>query len=469
MKIIVFGIGQALKKRIGRINISDVVCFTDNSVASDGMMYGRPLVSPDQLEDFDYDLIVISSFRFFNEIKSQLIDDLKVPEQKITGIENYLGTDDNYQGRVVHETYISDLFDALNIFNVKSVLDYGEGLVEEGFLDKTDIRFERLSVKVIQITGTRNKTERLSCDLYDREYDLAGEAGYNYDAGINLYRTVENELLKHCSYVFRFLPSDWRINRDVHITGRIVSGYFTDVEVIENKEQPDIAMYVVGHRDFRLKSRSSVYKRIMAGVNRDIPDGYISDMAGDSISSYNEKINELTALYWIWKNTNDDIVGLCHYRRYFSTKDGKRILRENDIKSLLEKYDVIVTNSTLGKSQENIIKYDVGDRVYDEAYRIIRKHLGIKQGKYLDTFEYVMHSDAMYPCHMFITRRVILDRYCEFLFSFITDAADEFDISGKKGRARRTIGFFAERMLTVWLLKQDYHICQLPVKFFEDM
>ena len=42
------------------------------------------------------------------------------------------------------------------------------------------------------------------------------------------------------------------------------------------------------------------------------------DDTGDNISYKNSYYNELTVMYWAWKNLKDvDVIGLCHYRRYF--------------------------------------------------------------------------------------------------------------------------------------------------------
>ena len=72
--------------------------------------------------------------------------------------------------------------------------------------------------------------------------------------------------------------------------------------------------------------------------------GFQRDDEGDNISEKNPQYCELTAQYWAWKNLTDaQIMGLVHYRRYFTTdlyaKNWKdAILTADQIRQLLRQY-----------------------------------------------------------------------------------------------------------------------------------
>ena len=44
---------------------------------------------------------------------------------------------------------------------------------------------------------------------------------------------------------------------------------------------------------------------------------YIFDDTGDNISHLNHWFGQLTGLYWVWKNTDDDIIGTNTYRIFW--------------------------------------------------------------------------------------------------------------------------------------------------------
>ena len=90
-------------------------------------------------------------------------------------------------------------------------------------------------------------------------------------------------------------------------------------------------LYVATHKSYNQVQDQDLYIPILVGANKNIGEkNYLRDNQGDNnISDRNFTFCELTGLYWIWKNSKDDIVGLCHYRRYFGKN--KRFFKQNSI------------------------------------------------------------------------------------------------------------------------------------------
>ena len=107
----------------------------------------------------------------------------------------------------------------------------------------------------------------------------------------------------------------------------------------------DIKIYIATHKSFT-PPKNDIYIPLQVGAEGKKDLGYLKDNTGDNISSMNPYYCELTGMYWMWKNTSADIIGLVHYRRYFYDKyifsDPKKILDKKTIQNMMSKYDVIV-------------------------------------------------------------------------------------------------------------------------------
>lgn len=238
----------------------------------------------------------------------------------------------------------------------------------------------------------------------------------------------------------------------------------------------DFCIYVVTHKptphDGKLPDE---YKIIHAGRALKEDLGYLGDDSGDNISHLNLYINEITALYWMWKNTSHTTIGLCHYRRFFTeatdlTFAYDKILTKDAALKLLERYDIIV--STIGyemMTQRELIRNDCGEELTTFAEGVIKKYLLKTQPDYLESFEQVMNMVAIYKCNMFVARRDIFEAYCKWLFSFYIDATEEIvrtvGLEEVSGNPRRILGYFSERMMTIWLMKNRLRIKELDFMF----
>ena len=209
-------------------------------------------------------------------------------------------------------------------------------------------------------------------------------------------------------------------------------------------------IYVVKHKEDEKKYPPG-YKELKVGK--------ISDhLLEDNIEHLNPFINELTGLYYIWKNTKDDIVGLCHYRRVF-VEDGKPLSWEMVVEKA-NSCDIVVSRSTTFQKpiRENLRDhFCVTKDVFDKYYNIITsREPGLRE---------FWETDVFHPNNIFIARREIADGYCKWLFPLIVPIAEQFSWENNNGDAvhTRMVGYMSERLLSYYILKNGlyYEGCEV--------
>lgn len=283
-----------------------------------------------------------------------------------------------------------------------------------------------------------------------------------------IYVRNDSEMHKYIDNNSKFFS---RVNALTASTGRWLFCY-------RHAPKKNFAMYVVTHKkmpDEIAENLPEGYKIIHAGRTLAEDLGYIGDNTGDNISHLNPYINELTAFYWVWKNTNHSIVGTAHYRRFLTdTGDSnfaiEKILTEESAEKFLERYDVIATMFYGVLTQREEIGAEYSDLVVEFARSIIEKHMMNAQPDYLDAFDYVLNSTNFYRYNIVVTRKHVFDAYYSWLFSFFIDAVDEMIKSIQfTEKNQRLAGFFGERMLSVWLYKNRLRVKELEIMKVPDL
>ena len=185
----------------------------------------------------------------------------------------------------------------------------------------------------------------------------------------------------------------------------------------------------------------------------------VRDNTGDHISEKNREYCELTALYWIWKNTSSQYAGLCHYRRHFELNE---VLLDQLCKS---EVDVAVTVPILNfPSVKEVYSQDH----VKQDWEIMMEAIGILQPKYQKAAEEVETGIYYYGYNMFFARKEIVDDYCSWLFPILAYCESHCE-KKEDPYQNRYIGFLAERLLTVYLKGHEgkYKVVHVRKHFVE--
>lgn len=228
-----------------------------------------------------------------------------------------------------------------------------------------------------------------------------------------------------------------------------------------------MVMYIITHKKFE-QAYPKGYRRLLVGAQTKNGSylGYLKDNQGENISEKNKNYCELTGLYWMWKNVEDQKIGLSHYRRYFKSEKNNSIITIKELDKLLDRYDwIVATPWKLGywhfRKNSVLNQYRLNHNIKD--MNVVREVICEKYPDYICDFDYVMNSDNMSPYNMFYTNRKNMDEYCSWLFDILFEVDGRIDISDYDSYQARVYGFLSERLFNVYLRHRKYNIKYLDV------
>lgn len=216
----------------------------------------------------------------------------------------------------------------------------------------------------------------------------------------------------------------------------------------------NIKIIVATHKPYRMPE-DDIYLPLHVGRAGKADIGFQGDDTGDNISEKNPNFCELTGLYWAWKNLDADYIGLAHYRRHFSVKHKKdkfeSILTRQQLEKILETTDVVLPkrrNYYVETIYSHYAHTFDGSHL-DKTRSIIEK----KCPEYLNSFDKVMKSRGAHMFNMFIMKKELADKYCEWLFDILFELEKVIDTSGMTAFEARLFGRVSEMLLDVWIEK----------------
>ena len=239
-------------------------------------------------------------------------------------------------------------------------------------------------------------------------------------------------------------------------------------KVIEENEA-DIKIIVATHKAYWMPS-DKLYLPVRVGAEGKEEDfGFMPDNAGENISQKNANYCELTGLYWAWKNLDCEYLGLAHYRRHFTmlsgTNDRRDVLSLDQARGLLTDTDVLLPVKRNYWIETNYQQYVHAHHAedLDETRRILEE----RYPEYLVAYDKSMKRTTGHRFNMFIMKKALSDRYCEWLFDVLFELEKRLDISEYSTNDKRVFGFVSERLLDVWMETNGIKYKDIPYIFLE--
>lgn len=234
-----------------------------------------------------------------------------------------------------------------------------------------------------------------------------------------------------------------------------------------------MSIYIITHKSFESFTNSKAYKTLLVGaVKNEGRSNYLrDDDFPNHISEKNPHFCELTGAYWIWKKSQESIVGLVHYRRFFEGEAGKS-LEIDEVRKHLATYDVILPK----KQKVTSFKIPCGMKKHfatvqglegQQSWEVMERVLKTKYPEMSEAFNRFEKQKSGYFYNMCIMKKETFAAYHEWLFDILFQVEKELDISSFSPYNQRMFGFLSERLMTFWVEYHQLAVKELPVVFTE--
>lgn len=262
----------------------------------------------------------------------------------------------------------------------------------------------------------------------------------------------------------------------------------------------DLKIYIMYYKKGQILPLEEYYSPVYCGQfpGKAGLKGFKDD-AGEEISAKNPFYSELTGIYWVWKNTKQDLTGICHYRRYFTIQEepwhlrlkyfllhpfkfqwgpnpliytsnvGKYsswVLTEGQAKEIFSAYQIILPRARKVRYsiERHYAKYhDRGD------LDLITRLLADRCPDFLPTWSQVLQGNTLYANNMFVLPSGPYEEFMEWWFGMLFAFEQASELSRYQGYQQRVLGFVAERLLTLWVFHQQLIIKELPLIYFKKL
>lgn len=221
----------------------------------------------------------------------------------------------------------------------------------------------------------------------------------------------------------------------------------TKSEQQENPKNPDgFVMYTVGnHRDKPLENPPILNDYecpIQAGAAlSEKRIATLADNSGDNISDKNKQYCEMSAVYWIWKNTTQEWTGIEHYRRRLLVEPQ---MLKNDVDAILPLPYMCYPNTVTQ------FRRFVSEDVLQLLLQTLEE---LHPGKY-PKYREILYGQYQYTYNMTCTRREVFEDYCRWFFE-ITEHMETKAEQVPEIKDTRALSYVAEVLTNLYFMDNE--------------
>lgn len=168
----------------------------------------------------------------------------------------------------------------------------------------------------------------------------------------------------------------------------------------------------------------------------------VIDSTGDNISNRNAHYSEMTAFYWMWKNSKAKYIGLCHYRRFWLNLSFiAEVLHADDLDAVLP----LPTLCQKSVYDDYLLKYI--PTVWKPMMDVMKE----QSPEYYEAAQLIFKDKIFYASNMCILKREVLNDLCEWMFPIVMEV-EKIVGDIKDPYFNRYAGFCTERLITLYFI-----------------
>lgn len=212
-----------------------------------------------------------------------------------------------------------------------------------------------------------------------------------------------------------------------------------------------LSIAVASHKPYWMPS-DPAYLPFQVGASFHDPiEGFQPDNTLVNIGERNPHYSELTALYWMWKNSDAAYKGIVHYRRYFKGSGEKDIMTGDEARALLEQAPIILPKQRNYFIENHRDHY--GHTFSYEQLDLVEELLRTYDPDAAELWASHLQETKGHMFNMMVMRADMLDAYCAWLFPLLDFIDERLDYDAMTPFEARAVGRLSELLLDVWVAK----------------